>query len=147
MIRKAGIEDLPRIQGCAEEFYAASRILAQLPFSLERFVTSWTGFLEAGIGVIFIAEEDGEVTGAIAGVIYPDLYSGVLVATEFFWVMRAEHRGSGVQLYKAFESWAREQGCHQIRMVHLSDSMPDKVARFYRQHGYQPSEVHFTKEL
>lgn len=147
MIRKAEIADLPKIQGCANEFYSASRILARLPFSIDRFVTSWTNLIESGVGVVFISEDGGVVTGAIAGVTYPDLYSGVLVATEFFWVVLEEHRGSGVRLYMAFEDWARSQNCAQIRMVHLSDSMPDKVARFYEHFGYEPVETHYSKSL
>lgn len=147
MIRKAEVNDLPKIDGCAQEFYSASRLLSRLPFVLERFVSSWTSFIESGVGAVFIAEEDGEVTGAIAGVIYPDLYSGVLVATEFFWIVREEKRGPGVRLYEAFERWAREQGCAQVRMVHLLDSMPDKLERFYKHFGYEPTETHYVKEL
>jgi GNAT superfamily N-acetyltransferase len=97
--------------------------------------------------VVFLAEEADEVTGCIGGVIYPDLYSGSLVATEFFWFVREQKRGPGIRLYKAFEDWAREQGCSQIRMVHLMDSMPDKLAKFYTHFGYEPSEVHFLKQF
>lgn len=147
MIRQATIEDLPRIEACALEFYAASRILGRLPFDLEKFVGAWTDLIRHGIGVMFIAEESGEVTGALGGVIYPDLYSGIPVATEFFWTVRQQFRGPGVRLYKAFEAWARERGCAEIRMVHLMDSMPERVAKFYRHFGYEQSEVHFVKGL
>lgn len=147
VIRKAAIKDLPRLHGLAKEFYQASRILGRLPFEMHRFIKAWTNFLESELGVIFLAEDAGAVNGMIGGIQYPDLYSGVLVATEFFWFVKAEQRGSGIRLYKAFESWAKEQGCEQIRMVHLSDSMPTKVANFYLRLGYELSEQHYLKEL
>jgi GNAT superfamily N-acetyltransferase len=145
MIRKALVEDLPRIHACASEFYAASKFLRR--FNLERFVSAWTDFLETGVGTVFVAEDGGEVTGCIGGVVYPDLYSGTLVATEFFWYVRERHRGAGVRLYHAFEDWARERRCSEIRMVHLTDSMPERLAKVYRRFGYEASEVHYVKEL
>ena len=162
MIRKAAIEDLPRLHGLANEFYSASSILGRLPFEMHRFVKAWTNFLESEIGVIFLAvsihapERDNntdrlasrdEVTGMIGGIQYPDLYSGVLIATEFFWFVSEANRGTGIRLYKAFEGWAKEQGCEQIRMIHLNDSMPEKLAKFYLRLGYEQSETHYLKEL
>ena len=147
MVRRAEVSDLPRIEGCAREFYGASRILGRLPFDIDRFVAAWTQLLESGIGVVFVAEEAGEVIGCIGGMIYPDLYSGVPVATEFFWIVQQEHRGSGLRLYKAFENWARKHNCVQIRMVHLSDSMPERLSRFYKHFGYEPAETHYVLQL
>ena len=79
--------------------------------------------------------------------LYPDLYSGDLIATEFFWFVRAEVRGQGLKLYYAFEAWARARHCAQIRMVHLLDLMPERLAKVYRRLGYEPAETHYVKEL
>jgi GNAT superfamily N-acetyltransferase len=144
-IRTARIEDLPRCETFAREFYAASQFLNKLDMS--RFVSNWTQWLESGIGVMFLAEENGEIIGGLGGVKHPEPYSGELIASEFFWFVRQAHRGAGLRLYKAFESWAREQGCSYIRMVHLLDSMPEKLNRVYERLGFQPVEVHFQKEI
>jgi GNAT superfamily N-acetyltransferase len=142
----ATVSDLPKIAPIAKEFFLASQFLRR--FELDRFVQVWTSLIESGTGVIFATEDhSGEWSGAIGGMIYPDLYSGVLVATEFFWFVREGHRGQGIKLYKAFEAWARERECSEIRMVHLMDSMPDKLERFYRHYGYVPAEQLYTKEL
>lgn len=130
---------------CAREFYAVSKFLKS--FQIERFCQFWEQALTSHIGVIYLQQEAGQVTGAIGGVLYPDLYSGELVATEFFWFVRPGCRGGGIRLYKAFEAWARFMECKQIRMVHLMDSMPDQLARLYARLGYQPAETHYTKDL
>jgi GNAT superfamily N-acetyltransferase len=146
-IREARLEDLPRMEDCAREFYAQSRFLKG--FNPELFRNTWTQLLANGTGVIFLLvdEEIGEIRGALGGVAYPDPYSGALIATEFFWFVSEGRRGHGLRLLKAFEAWAREKGCSQIRMVHLMDLMPDKLDRVYRRFGYEPAEVHYSKEF
>jgi GNAT superfamily N-acetyltransferase len=146
MIRLATIEDLPRLEACAREFYASSKFLDR--FDLARFVGAWELWITAGMGAVFLAEENGEVIGALGGMVYPEPYSGALIATEFFWFVRDGHRGGpGLRLYKAFEQWAREKGCAHIRMVHLMDSMPEKLTKVYARLGFEAAEVHYTKDI
>ena len=144
MIR-ATVSDLPRMETAAREFYALSRFLHG--FDMARFVTLWTDLLEKDMGVIFAVENGAGIHGAIGGVVYPEPYSGDPVATEFFWFIKPEHRGSGLDLYRAFELWARKKGCKQIRMVHLMDLMPGRLAVLYRRLGFEAAEMHYVKEL
>jgi GNAT superfamily N-acetyltransferase len=145
-ITPARAEDLPRLEPIAREFYASSRFLKRFDISL--FCQAWEALLRNGTGVIYLLIDGaGEITGTIGGVAYPDLYSGALVATEFFWFVREGCRGKGIELYKSFERWAREKQCVEIRMVHLLDSMPEKLERVYRSLGFSPTEKHYAKEL
>lgn len=144
-LRKAEISDLPRLAGCAEAFYSASQFLKR--FDIQKFTDLWTALINNGTGVIFLLEHEGEITGTIGGMIYPEPYSGELVASEFFWFVHEANRGGGIRLYKAFEQWARDNDCSQIMMVHLCDSMPDKLERVYKHFGYQAAEVRYVKEL
>jgi GNAT superfamily N-acetyltransferase len=137
--------DLARLEPLAREFYASSRFLVE--FDLDRFVALWTHLIESGAGVIFLLEEDGEIAGTIGGVVYPEAYSPLLIATEFFWYVRDGLRGSGLKLYRKFEDWARSRGCGQVRMIHLLDSMPEKLERVYKHLGFEAAEVHYTKEI
>jgi len=130
----------------AQEFYASSKFLKK--FDLERFVSFWKNVIEAGQGIIFAAFEDGEIIGAIAGMIYPEPYSEGLSVQEFFWFVRPGHRGfAGLRLYDAFETWSREKGASNIRMVHLLDSMPEKLQRAYLRLGFVAVETLYSKEL
>ncbi len=144
-VRIAEVADLPRIEPCATEFYAKSAFLKTLKMDL--FCEKWAAMIEAGMGVIFLLEVGGHVEGIFGGVQFPDLYSGELIATEFFWYVREGHRGAGMKLFRAFERWAVERHCTQIRMVHLMDSMPEKLERVYRGLGFIPAEIHYVKDL
>jgi hypothetical protein len=147
-IREATVDDLPGMAATAEAFYASSRFLKK--FDIEKFCALWAQFLQSGLGVIYIVLSENReqpIVGAIGGIKYPDTYSSELIATEFFWFVREESRGGGLTLYKLFEKWAREQKCSQIRMVHLLDSMPEKLERIYRRLGFEPAETHYVKEL
>lgn len=147
-IRQATLPDLPRLRVCAQDFAAASRHIRG--FDMDRFIAVWTGLLESGAGVIFLlADDQGEIAGMLGGVAYPDIYSGEMIASEFFWFVREQYRGGtgSVRLYREFEDWARARGCTQIRMIHLSDSMPEKLDKFYRRLGFEPIEVHWAKQF
>ncbi len=147
-IERTQVEDLPKLAGCAAAFYAASKFLKR--FDIARFVDIWSGFIAGGMGVIFsLVNEAGEVVGVIGGIAHPDLYSGDLIASEFFWFVQRDYRGAhGMKLYFLFEKWAREEKrCSQIRMACLMDSNPDQMAALYERMGYQLCEQQFVKEL
>lgn len=144
-LRNATAADLPRLANLAEQFYSASRFLKR--FDLERFCTVWRTLLEGGSGVVFLLEDEGAIAGTLGGMLYPDLYSGDLIATEFFWFVDPANRGGGMQLYRAFEAWACANHATEIRMVHLHDSMPERLSVLYRRLGYVAAETHYTKDL
>jgi len=145
-LRAAMAGDLERLYPLAVEFYSRSQFLRH--FDLTRFTSCWTELLRQGTGRIFLLIDDSaQIAGVLGGVVYPDLNNGELIATEFFWYVADGVRGQGMKLYRAFEAWARERGCTQMRMVHLLDSMPGKLARVYTHLGYVPAEVHYVKEL
>ena len=143
MIRTISIPELPAVQKCAGEFYGASRFLGE--FCLSRFCEIWTFLLTGGDGVIFADEREGEIVGAIGGIVHREVYSEAIVAEEFFWFVREAHRGSGLALYRRFEDWARAHGAATIQMVHLLDLMPEKVERFYLRAGFHPIETRYAK--
>ncbi len=130
----------------AREFYASSKFLRS--FEIDRFVEFWRPLIEKESGVIFVAEDDGEIIGAIGGMVYPEPYSGELVVQEFFWFVRPGHRGSaGLRLYEALEYWSRQKQARALRMVHLMDSMPEKLSRVYKRLGYEQVETLYSKDL
>jgi GNAT superfamily N-acetyltransferase len=77
---------------------------------------------------------------------YPDLQNGKMAATECFWYVHPDSRGRGTSLLKAYEQWADEQGCKKKIMVHLMDSMSDRLKNLYERKGYRAMEVHYVKE-
>jgi GNAT superfamily N-acetyltransferase len=144
-IRTLKVSELAMLADGATEFYAASRWLGR--FDAERFRVIWTELLGTGAAVIFVALAANAITGALGGIVHQEIYGDRLIAEEFFWFARPEHRGAGVALYRAFEEWARVRGAAALQMVHLFDSMPEKVARFYLRTGFEPVEMRYQKDL
>jgi GNAT superfamily N-acetyltransferase len=83
----------------------------------------------------------------LGALIFPDVNSSDLVATEMFWYSDKNARGCGLALFSAFERWAKENGAKHAIMVHLSNSMPEKLRRFYGKKGYCEVDTHYMKEI
>jgi GNAT superfamily N-acetyltransferase len=148
MIRPLTIGELGAVEDAARDFYAASRFLGG--FSIDRFCEIWARLLASGDGVIFAAfsnVDKEELAGVIGGLIHREIYGEALIAEEFFWFVRPGRRHVGVELYRHFEQWARDRSAATIQMVHLFDSMPEKVARFYLRSGFEPVEMRYVKAL
>jgi len=62
-----------------------------------------------------------------------------------FWYTPKDKRMAGVGLFVAFEDWGFSQGATEIQMVHLVDSMPEKLEQFYTREGYQLIEKRYLK--
>jgi hypothetical protein len=147
-ISRAEIQDLGRLGELAQEFYAASRFL--VTFDLDLFIKFWTGLLTSEMGVIFTLMEGHDIVGVIGGIAHREPYSQAFLAHEFFWFVRKESRGGfgSLALYRRFEKWAlEEKRCSSIQMVHLQDSTPEKLKRFYRRLGFEPAETVYVKKL
>lgn len=144
-IRQAKLQDIPDLEELAQMFYGASGLSGD--FHMDKFISFWEGQIQTGNGVILIDESYLDITGAIGGLIYPDLYTGEMLAIEFFWFVHPEKRGEGMKLYYAFEEWVRSKEVKQIRMAYLIESMPEKLKSLYERLGYRQIEVHYAKEI
>jgi GNAT superfamily N-acetyltransferase len=145
VIRELRVEELSQLAPLAASFYAASEFLVD--FNLEYFVELWTRVLTQEMGVILVEENANGIQGTLGGFIHRDLYGERTIVEELFWYVLPGARGGGVRLYRAFERWARAHGAHEIQMVHLLDSMPEKVGGFYLRDGFKPVETRYKKAL
>lgn len=136
---------LPALSACAAEFYAATAFVKR--FQFDRFCHVWETFIASGAGVIFGLVDGDEIVGMLGGIALPEIYSGDLIASEFFWFVRDGYRGDGMRLYNTFEAWAISKDCVEIRMAALSDLMPERMDRLYKRLGFKLAERHFVKEL
>lgn len=98
--------------------------------------------------VLFVAEENGELVGMIAGFLSSNIFNPkYVVLQELFWWVVEEKRSSTVafKLYDAFESHAKEIGVSVINMV--STVYTPTLQKWYKKKGYIPVESSFIKEL
>jgi len=94
---------------------------------LYAFNVEATGY-DDGEGLGFVAENDGELIGAVAG------YSwGRICELRQMWV-RADHRRSGLgsALLEAAIAEAARRGCAHVTLTTFDFQAPD----FYRRHGF-----------
>ncbi len=144
MIRELDISEVDSLIPLAMEFYSDSRFLGV--FDIEKFRQIWAQLLSSG-GVIFVDDREGVPAGVIGGFLHSELYASNILAEEMFWFAAKDRRGSGVALYRAFEAWARARGAESIQMVHLTDSMPEKLEAFYSRMGFEQVETRYSKRL
>lgn len=119
-------------------------------FRAESFLMSWKMLLEQKIGALFKLTNDEEQTiGLLGAVLVPDLFDNKVVASEAFWFVHPDHRGSmgPVRLFKTFETWAKDVGAERILTAHLSTATAGKMGEFYEKQGYSPVETLYRKEI
>lgn len=103
-------------------------------------------FMSKGIGIVLCSYENFELRGAIAGVIYENVFDGALCATELFWyVWPGAVKGTGRDLLDAFEEWAQRRGCTRVTMALMRHNESDRLDIFYAKHGYLAFETHYVK--
>jgi GNAT superfamily N-acetyltransferase len=103
-------------------------------------------FMSQKLGTVLCAHENFELRGAIAGVIYENVFDGGPCASELFWyVWPGAPKGTGHALLEAFEEWAKRRGCTRVTMAYMLHNMPERLASYYERHGYRPFETHYVK--
>ena len=112
---------------------------------IEHSAQAYTKMVNSGISAFFSLEYDGVCFGGLGCIKAPDLHEGTLTAIETFWFVLPEHRGKGILLFNAFEKWADKQGCKNKAMIHMADSFPETLSKFYKRKGYELAEYHFIK--
>jgi GNAT superfamily N-acetyltransferase len=69
------------------------------------------------------------------------------MTVETFWFTDPKKRGYGKMLLDAYEQYASQCGAKKAAMIHMMDSYPDSLERFYKRQGYKLIEKHYVKEL
>ena len=148
VIRPLSIDELDSCIEGGKAFYEQSCLPGK--FVPELFIENWKRLFDLNIAVIIGAFVDPNISpsGAIGGIIYPDVNDGVLVATEMFWFVNPLERNKylGVRLFREFEQWALSKGAKRIIMVALATNGTN-VSRFYELHGFRMLETQFIKEI
>lgn len=114
---------------------------------LDQSTFLYTRLIQRHGGAVFGLFDGGVCVGGLGAVLGPDLHSGARMAIETFWFVDRAHRGEGIKLLDAFEGWGASMGCAKLAMVHLVDSMPQALEKFYLRRGYRLAELHYLKEV
>lgn len=103
-------------------------------------------FMSQRLGIVLCAHEEFELKGAIAGVMYENVFDGSPCASELFWyVWPGAAKGTGARLLQAFEEWAAFRKCTRVTMALMHHNEADRLGAYYRGKGYQLFESHYVK--
>lgn len=132
--------------GLPERFAALG--LPDVAFCPQSFLTSCEA-MGSGLGVMLVAEVDGEVVGMLGAVFAPAPWNfAVALGHEAWWYVRADRRkGAGVALMKEFEARAAARGVLISGMVAEHSLRGKTVGMLYQAKGYAPAETIYWKRL
>ncbi len=96
---------------------------------------------------IFLIDVDGEIEGALVGLLSELYMSHTVQATELAWFVSKDYRGkpASIRLMKAFEKWAKESGASQVGMGDIEGI--SSLENLYNRLGYNKSETVYLKDL
>lgn len=144
-IREATLADLPALLEMFETFRqtpAYARYVAKAPAVAEAFLRS---LLASPDATIFVRGWDGEIVGMLGVMAYAHPMSGERMASELFWWLDQDSRGSGGWMLRRAEKWAKAHGAIRLQMV--SPVEKSRVRETYTALGYREFEVSYYKEL
>ena len=96
---------------------------------------------------IFVIDVDGEIEGALVGLLSELYMSYTVQATELAWFVSKDYRGkpASLKLIKAFEPWAPARGANQVGMGDIEGI--SSLEKLYNRLGYERAETVYLKEL
>ena len=139
--RRATIDDLDALVALGERFVAYAPYGDAVRATAGGIAEGLRNVFAAPAGVVFVAERDGEIAGALVGLMTaPWCAPDTRVATELAWWVDERRRRSpaAVRLLRAFEAWARDHGAACVVMSDLvmcDGTTP--AGPLFRRLGYQ----------
>lgn len=147
MIRTATVDDIPRIIELGHMLHQSSSY-AGMEFD-PGMAASFMEQLISGVGVVFVAEINGEVVGGIAGGITEQWFSSELLAFDYSFFIDPKARSgiTATKLVKAFTSWAKLRGAKHVQIGITTGINVEGTARFYRALGFEDAGLFFNKRV
>ncbi len=131
-------EDLQALISMGAEMHGASSFAA-MDFDARHFGMFLVDLIAGPQHVVFLAEVDGEVVGAVLASAVPAMISPQLVACEHAIFVRPEHRRTGAAqaLIEAYLGWAREMGVKRVNAGNSAGMDDSRYVRLMQHHGFE----------
>ena len=143
MIRRAVADDRPDMVRMGRDFVRHSGL--SLPFDAAWADRSLAGHMEHSDRLALVLELRGAVRGMLCAAQVQSPLAPVRVASELvFWIDPPERGRFAVEMIRAYEAWAVEQGCCLASMATVGAKRADAL---YQRCGFVPAERHFVKAI
>lgn len=136
-IRDAVLDDIPGLVALAREAYAKSSWIKVEPVETD-FMAVMRRLIADSRYCLFVAVKDGQVVGALAGLSDELFYSRKKYATDLWFYVSEEGKGSGVWLLKRFINWAKRPGVVEISVAISSGIDESRTGKLYERIGLEP---------
>lgn len=143
-VRKANTDDYPELVAFGRKFFD-SLPYRDVEYS-EDSAQRWLDLMRE-LGVLLVAEIDGEPVGMAGGIYSPFVFNDRhKVGAEIMWWIEPEYRRNGIgsELMTALEVAAANAGCIRWSMMAIEDSA-EQVGAMYQRAGYTPAERTYVK--
>lgn len=152
MIREATHSDIPRLISGTAEFFDGildGTGLVPDPVTIEFFIQD---LIDLEDSVVFVAEEDGEVVGAILGKVHPWMFNhNTICLTELGWFVptytREKYPKAGISLLMALRKWGKAMNATQLVMTSTKREESPRVMQMYDKMGLVHIDSNFIGRL
>lgn len=142
LIRKAQIKDLRSIQDLNHALFESDHSSdpdLKMTWPYDEGESYFRGMIEGTIGVCFVAVENEEIIGYLAGCIKTDTPSWrpIVVAELENMLVKSEHRSHGVgrTLADKFITWSKDNGAQSVAVSAYSKN--ERAIGFYKSLGFE----------
>ncbi len=142
-VRRAEKKDIKQVDKLVKEFFEND--IPVLQYSCEDSLSLIKDVIENKIG--FVLEKDSRVIGMLGGYVIGLYASKSRCFHEICWFVSEKHRRYGVFLFNEVEKFCRLNGIDKMIFILLTNSVQDKVRKFYEKKGFVPLEEHYIKNL
>lgn len=148
MIRAATPSDAPAIARLGSIFHAQAG-WEEIPYVEADCATAMVQLIQTPTFLCYVAEDGGNITGMVAGVVSPVYFNHNHISGEelFWWVSNSAAPYTGLKLLTAIEDGARGLGCTTWQMKSLARLNGERMEKLYSRRGYRASERLFIREL
>jgi len=146
--RLAAQTDAIAVTDLCEEFHGFS-YQRSVPFDWDIMVEWVSDRIDDDGSLVLGAWSGSDLVGCVIGLTFVPPYSERVVAGDFIWYVRPEHRGGmvGVRLMKMFENWAVDAGAAQILTGATSGIKSERGAALLERLGFVPTGTSVYKDL
>lgn len=111
-VRRGTVADIPRMVELGQRMHAESPRFRPYRFDPVRLEGSLRGLLDMPMGLVLVAEHDGEIVGGMLAIAADHYACEMRQAADLAVFVDPDRRGgaAAVRLIKAFREWAKEIG-------------------------------------
>lgn len=123
---------------------------AQYNYDQEKVKMFLDHIITTGLGIVILAEDENKnVIGAMAGMLYPHYFGNELQASDLFLFVIPQYRTgtTGARLMKHFEEEAIKRGASEVVLANSTGVEKDKVAKLFERSGYVHRGYVYTKNV